>query len=45
VTFKLNKNDLGYYDHDMNYLIEAGEFEIFIGESSSNLLSDTIALE
>jgi len=33
VTFTLGKADLGYYLEDGSFLLEAGEFDIFIGEN------------
>ncbi|MBR4865468.1 MAG: glycoside hydrolase family 3 C-terminal domain-containing protein [Clostridia bacterium] len=33
VTFTLGKADLGYYLEDGSFILEAGEFDIFIGEN------------
>jgi beta-glucosidase len=34
VTFELSDEDLKFYDIDMNYVVEPGEFEIMTGNSS-----------
>ena len=34
VTFNLDKSDFAYYDSEMNYIVEAGEFDILVGNSS-----------
>ena len=34
ITFQLNKSAFAYYDLDMKYVIEAGQFEILVGNSS-----------
>jgi len=37
VELKLSTDDLKFYDKDMNYVIEAGEFELMIGASSEDI--------
>ncbi|MAU48618.1 MAG: beta-glucosidase [Flavobacteriaceae bacterium] len=34
IVFELNKSDFAYYDSDMNYVVEAGDFDILVGNSS-----------
>ena len=34
ITFNLDKSDFAYYDSEMNYIVEAGEFDILVGNSS-----------
>ena len=34
ITFELDKEAFAFYDLDMNYIVEAGEFDIYIGNSS-----------
>lgn len=34
VTFKLTSDDLRFYDSDLKYLAEPGEFQIFVGTNS-----------
>jgi beta-glucosidase len=34
VTFEIEYHKLGYYDREMNYIVEQGEFEIFLGKNS-----------
>ena len=34
ITFNLDKSAFAYYDSEMKYIIEAGEFDIFVGNSS-----------
>lgn len=45
VTFEIPFERLGYYDMQMNYVIEDGEFEVFVGTSSAENLSKRILLE
>ena len=37
VTFKLTDKELGFYDNDGNYLVEPGQFKVFVGTSSENV--------
>ena len=38
ITFKLTKSELGFYNNQGKYLVEEGEFEIFVGgDSTANL--------
>jgi len=34
VTFDLDKTAFAYYDLEMKYIVEAGEFDILVGNSS-----------
>ena len=34
ITFELDKSAFAFYDLDMNFIIEAGEFDIHVGNSS-----------
>ena len=34
IVFELNKSDFAYYDSDMNYVVEAGDFDTLVGNSS-----------
>tara|TARA_B100001057_G_scaffold193687_1_gene194514 strand:- start:2683 stop:5007 length:2325 start_codon:yes stop_codon:yes gene_type:complete len=34
ITFHLNKSAFAYYDLDMKYIVEAGQFDILVGNSS-----------
>lgn len=42
VRFEITFEKLGYYDMEMNYIVEEGEFEIFIGKNSLDCLSETL---
>ena len=45
VNFSIPINELGLWDKDMNYIVEAGDFEIMVGSSSADIrLMKTIAL-
>ncbi len=44
VQFELSMEELGYFDEEGNTLLENGEFEIHIGNSSSNTIKKTIKL-
>ncbi|WP_209439925.1 glycoside hydrolase family 3 N-terminal domain-containing protein [Paenibacillus sonchi] len=39
VVFKVPYQAMGYYDMSMNYVIEEGEFEVFVGGNSVDCLS------
>ncbi len=45
VTFVLSPDDLSYYHQDMHYGWDPGEFELFIGTSSSDTKSITFKIE
>lgn len=38
LNFTLNKETLGFYDNDGNYIIEPGDFKVFVGGSSEATL-------
>ena len=42
VTFILEKNRMGFYDDDMNYRLEDGKFNIYVGGSSRDCLKQEI---
>jgi beta-glucosidase len=37
VILTLNAQSLGFYDHEMQYIIEPGEFELLVGSSSEDI--------
>jgi len=45
VNFKLSKSELGYYNNKGDFVIEPGDFEIFIGGSSVTGLKGHFTLE
>lgn len=45
VTFEIPFEKLGYYDMQMNFVIEDGEFEVFVGTNSAETLSERITLK
>ena len=53
ITFNLDKSAFAYYDSEMKYIIEAGEFDILVGNSSrekdlkkvSFLVEETIQMQ
>jgi beta-glucosidase len=45
VNFKLTPEDLKFYDEDLNYDWEAGEFEIMIGTCSSDVQTKRVNWE
>ena len=38
MTFKLTPEDLKFYDDELNYDWEAGEFEIMVGTNSNDVM-------
>ena len=47
VDFDLEIKDLAFYDINMNYCVEEGEFEFMVGGSSDNnhLISETVDIK
>jgi len=33
-VFELNESAFAYYDSEMNYIVEAGDFDVLVGNSS-----------
>lgn len=44
ITFKLRPDPLAFYDKEMKWTIEPGDFEIMIGSSSEEYLAKTITV-
>lgn len=44
VNFTININDLKFYDSEMNYIAEPGEFKVFVGTNSSDVLEGKFKL-
>ena len=46
VSFTIKPKDLSFYDRNMNFIVEPGEFEIMIGSSSENIkLKETVLIK
>lgn len=45
VTFSITDEALGFYDNDMNYKVEPGDFIFMVGGSSNNLQQITFTLQ
>lgn len=45
VNFVLTNKELGFFDNEGNFLVEAGNFKIMVGGSSENGLHETFELE
>lgn len=45
VTFTLKENDLKFYDADLKYVAEAGQFKLFIGSNSRDLKETSFILK
>ena len=45
IEFILTKKELGFYNNDGNYIVEAGDFEVFVGGSSYTKLKDKFTLK
>lgn len=45
VSFELTQEDLKYYDHELNYVCEPGEFEIMIGPNSHDVKKAVLTAE
>lgn len=44
VEFELSPNDLRFYNIDMQFVAEPGDFEVYVGGSSATVLSDKFVL-
>lgn len=44
VLFTLSEKELGFYDNDGNFILESGDFSIFVGGNSNANLKATITL-
>lgn len=45
ITFKLTKNELGFYNNQGKFILEEGDFEIFVGGSSITDLKTSFTLK
>lgn len=45
VSFEFTQEDLKYYDHELNYVCEPGEFEIMIGPNSRDVKKAVLTAE
>ena len=45
VSFTINSNDLAFYTKDMSFKAEAGDFKLFVGTNSQDLLETNFALK
>lgn len=43
VSFSLEKEELGFYNNNLEYVVEPGDFEIMVGNSSNNVKKCTIS--
>ena len=45
ITFRVPVGQLGFYDRDLNYVVEPGAIEVFLGQSSAELvLAGTVSV-
>ena len=42
VEFEIPCSELGFWDKNMNYVVEPGEFEIMVGSSSEDFILNKI---
>lgn len=45
VEFRLTTDDLKYYDHELNYVCEPGDYEIMVGPNSNELSKAVLTVE
>ena len=45
VTIPLDVNALGFYDRNLNYLVESGEFSVMVGKNSADYIGKSIFVE
>ena len=44
ITFTITAEDLKFYDYNLNFVAEPGDFEVFVGTDSSTKLKTTFSL-
>lgn len=44
IDFEISVNELGYYDNNMNYIVEEGKFKIYVGGSLNECLETEVNL-
>ncbi|MCY1719377.1 fibronectin type III-like domain-contianing protein [Prolixibacteraceae bacterium Z1-6] len=42
IDFEITYNELGIWDRSMNYVVEPGEFEIMVGNSSEHIFQKSV---
>lgn len=45
IEIKLTKDELGFYDNQGNFIVESGDFKVFVGGSSKTILEDKFNLQ
>lgn len=45
VSFTITDNDLKYYNHELEYILEPGEFDIMVGPNSRDVKSVTLTIK
>ncbi|EDP97834.1 periplasmic beta-glucosidase precursor [Kordia algicida OT-1] len=45
IEFTLTNKELGFFNNQGKYIVEAGDFEVFVGGSSNTILKDTFTLK
>jgi beta-glucosidase len=45
VEFKITAEELKYYDHDLNFVCEPGDYEIMIGANSNDVKTATLTVK
>ncbi len=45
VEFRLSPDELGFYDRDMKFIVEPGEFKIMVGPNSRDLIEAKLQVE
>lgn len=44
IEFKLSKNELGFYNNNGEFIIESGDFEVFVGGSSNTIFKSKLTV-
>jgi len=45
ITFNLSKKELGFYNSNGEFIIEPGDFDVFVGTSSATTMKETFSLK
>jgi beta-glucosidase len=45
VTFKLDRNDVGFYDNSGHFVVEPGQIDVYVGDSSKATMSKSFTVQ
>ena len=45
VTFRLDRSDVGFYDNEGNFVVEPGEIDVYVGDSSKATMTKSFTVQ